>query len=217
MGLDQDIVNHRRQKFIRVTSSSSLSTSHSQFDIHFNSDTTSQIPRSFCNTAIHNKSFIMPGTENLPKVEANLKEEIEKPSELKHVEVAEKIVLPSAEDLKNEKVHENLQKGIEGFTPDKLKAVKTKEPASGADLMKTEIATGATIKAVEGFDAAALKKAETVEKNSLPDQEAIKAEKEHEQFKSGIEGFDKDKLKDVQTMEKNTLPTKETIEQEKTA
>ena len=43
--------------------------------------------RSFCKTAIHNKSFIMPGTENLPKVEANLKEEIEKPSELKHVEV----------------------------------------------------------------------------------------------------------------------------------
>ena len=43
--------------------------------------------RSFCETTIHNKSFIMPGTENLPKVEANLKEEIEKPSELKHVEV----------------------------------------------------------------------------------------------------------------------------------
>ena len=52
-------------------------------------------------------------------------------------QVAEKIVLPSAEDLKNEKVHENLQKGIEGFTPDKLKAVKTKEPASGADRKKT--------------------------------------------------------------------------------
>ena len=33
----------------------------------------------------------MPGTENLPKVEANLKEEIEKPSELKHVEVIELI------------------------------------------------------------------------------------------------------------------------------
>ena len=46
---------------------------------------------------------------------------------------------------------------------------------------------------------------------------AIKAEKEHEQFKTNIEGFDKDKLKDVQTIEKNTLPTKETIEQEKTA
>ena len=45
--------------------------------------------------------------------------------------------MPSAEDLKNEKVHENLQKGIEGFTPDKLKAVKTKEPASGADRKKT--------------------------------------------------------------------------------
>ena len=47
--------------------------------------------RSFCKTAIHNKSFIMPGTENLPKVEANLKEEIEKPSELKHVEVTKVI------------------------------------------------------------------------------------------------------------------------------
>ena len=33
----------------------------------------------------------MPGTENLPKVEANLKEEIEKPSELKHVEVTKLI------------------------------------------------------------------------------------------------------------------------------
>ena len=41
--------------------------------------------------------------------------------------------MPSAEDLKAEKTHENLQKGIEGFTPDKLKQVKTKEPASGAE------------------------------------------------------------------------------------
>merc|ERR1711994_281199 len=136
---------------------------------------------------------------------------------LKHVEVAEKIVLPSAEDLKNEKTHENLQKVIKGFTPDKLKCVKTKEPATGADLMKTEIATGATIKAVEGFDQAALKKAETNEKNPLPDQEAIQAEKEHEQFKSGIEGFDKGKLRESMTVEKNTLPTKETIDQEKAA
>ena len=44
----------------------------------------------------------------------------------------EKIVLPSAEDLKAEKTHENLQKGIEGFTPDKLKPAKTREPATGA-------------------------------------------------------------------------------------
>merc|ERR1719322_828560 len=80
------------------------------------------------------------------------------------VEVAEKNVLPSAEDLKAEKTHENLQKGIEGFTPDKLKQVKTKEPASGAELMKTEMATGATIKAVEGFDKTGLKQAETTER-----------------------------------------------------
>merc|ERR1712080_477672 len=126
----------------------------------------------------------------------------EKSTELKHVEVAEKIVLPSAEDLKAEKTHENLQKGIEGFTPDKLAHVKTKEPATGVELMKTEMATGATIKAVEGFDKDNLNKAETVEKNSLPDQDAIKAEKEHEQFKTGIEGFDKDKLRESLTVEK---------------
>ena len=52
------------------------------------------------------------------------------------LQVAEKIVLPSAEDLKQEKTHENLQKGIEGFTPDKLKSVKTKEPATGAERKK---------------------------------------------------------------------------------
>ena len=46
---------------------------------------------------------------------------------------------------------------------------------------------------------------------------AIQAEKEHEQFKSGIEGFDKGKLRESMTVEKNTLPTKETIDQEKAA
>ena len=46
---------------------------------------------------------------------------------------------------------------------------------------------------------------------------AIAAEKEHEQFKSGIEGFDKGKLRESMTVEKNTLPTKETIDQEKAA
>ena len=47
--------------------------------------------------------------------------------------------------------------------------------------------------------------------------QAIAAEKEHEQFKSGIEGFDKGKLRESMTVEKNTLPTKETIDQEKAA
>lgn len=152
-----------------------------------------------------------------PKVDAALKSEIEKPVDLKHVEVEEKNILPSAEDLKAEKTHEDLQKGIQGFTPDKLKTVKTKEAATGAELMKTEMATGATLKAVEGYDKGALKQANTIEKNPLPDQEAIQAEKEHNEFKSGIEAFDKGKLKDCVTVEKNTLPTKEVIDQEKTA
>merc|ERR1712018_201345 len=76
---------------------------------------------------------------------------------------------------------------------------------------------GATIKAVEGFDKGGLKKADTMEKNNLPDKEAINQEKQHEQFKSSIQGFDKGKLRASITEEKNTLPTKETIEQEKAA
>ena len=48
-------------------------------------------------------------------------------------QVQEKNVLPSANDLKQEKTHEELQQGIAQFEPDKLKSVKTKEPASGAD------------------------------------------------------------------------------------
>lgn len=53
----------------------------------------------------------MAEVKDLPKVEANLKQEIEKQAELKHVEVAEKIVLPSAEDLKAEKNSRKLTEG----------------------------------------------------------------------------------------------------------
>jgi len=159
----------------------------------------------------------MSAVKDLPKVEANLKNEIEKPSELKHVEVAEKVILPSAEDLKQEKTHESLIKGIEQATPDKLQHVQTRVSATPTELMKTELAKDASLGAISGFNKDELKKAETVEKNTLPNPEAIKAEKEHEQFKAGIESFDKQKLKDTETVEKNTLPTKEVIDQEKTA
>ena len=46
-------------------------------------------------------------------------------------QVEEKVVLPSADDLKAEKTHETLLKGIEGSTPDKLHQVKTRESATG--------------------------------------------------------------------------------------
>ena len=47
--------------------------------------------------------------------------------------MTEKIVLPTAEDVKAEKTHQGLIQGVESFTPDKLKPAKTREPASGSD------------------------------------------------------------------------------------
>ena len=48
-------------------------------------------------------------------------------------QTTEKQVLPSADDVKAEKTHQGLLQGVEGFTPDKLKPTKTREPESGAD------------------------------------------------------------------------------------
>merc|ERR1712029_969969 len=102
--------------------------------------------------------------------------------------------------------HQGLIQGVEGFTPEKLKKVNTREPASGADVMKTEIARQGALDGVAKFDKGNLKDVETQEKNPLPDNEAIRLEAEHQEFKESIEGFQKDKsLKKAETVEKNTL------------
>jgi len=155
--------------------------------------------------------------EELPKIEGSLKDELVKQHELKKTEVAEKNVLPSAEDLKQEKLHEGVFKGVEGFTPDKLKPTTTREAASPLDVAKTELARDKTADELKDFDKNKLKQVECQEKNPLPDADNIKAEAEHNKFKEGIEGFAKENLKTAETIEKNTLPTKEIIEQEKSA
>merc|ERR1711915_956183 len=105
--------------------------------------------------------------------------------------------------------------GVEDFENERLKSVKTREPASPSAVMQTEIARDSSISAVNEFDKTTLKKAETMEKNSLPSSESIAQEMKHMKFKDGIEGFDKSKMSHAQTLEKNTLPTKEVIEMEK--
>ena len=55
------------------------------------------------------------------------------PRNLKDVETAEKNVLPTADDVKAEKTHQGLIEGVETFSSEKLKSVKTREPASGKD------------------------------------------------------------------------------------
>ena len=52
---------------------------------------------------------------------------------MKDVETAEKNVLPTADDVKAEKTHQGLIEGVENFSSEKLKSVKTREPASGKD------------------------------------------------------------------------------------
>jgi len=158
-----------------------------------------------------------PAVKDLPKLDTQISQEIAKDHNLKKVEVTEKIVLPTAEDMKAEKTHQGMIEGVESFTPDKLKPAKTREPASGVEVMKTEMAHSASKEAVEKFDKNNMKHVETQEKNPLPDGEAIRLETEHNNFKAGIEGFDKDKLSKAETVEKNTLPTKEVIEEEKKA
>jgi len=164
-----------------------------------------------------NMSGDAPALKDLPKIEGSLKDELVKPHDLKKTEVSEKSVLPSAEDLKQEKTHEGVLKGVEGFSKDNMTPVKTREPLSGVEVAKNELHRQKAADAVKEFDKTQLKHAETQEKNSLPDSENIKAESEHIKFKEGIERFEKEKLKDVETVEKNTLPTKEVIEQEKKA
>lgn len=59
---------------------------------------------------------------------------------------------------------------------------------------------------IEGFDSKKLRPTETNEKNPLPDQNAVAAEKSHIEFISGVEQFDKSTMKHAQTAEKNPLP-----------
>jgi len=68
---------------------------------------------------------------------------------------------------------------------------------------------------VTKVDRSSMQKVQTEEKNVLPDAEAIRLEKEHEDFKSGINEFKRGSLKKADTIEKNYVPTKEDIAAEK--
>ena len=74
-----------------------------------------------------------PSTKDLPKIDNSLKGELLKEHNLKATEVNEKVVLPSADDVKQEKNHQGIMEGVEKFSPENLKSVKTREPASGAE------------------------------------------------------------------------------------
>eukprot|EP00095_Tigriopus_kingsejongensis_P010086 snap_masked-scaffold774_size99688-processed-gene-0.3 protein:Tk10086 transcript:snap_masked-scaffold774_size99688-processed-gene-0.3-mRNA-1 annotation:"ib isoform4" len=114
---------------------------------------------------------IMSAVKDLPKLQDNIKDEILSPHKLKETHVNEKNVLPSAEDVKQEKTHQSLIQGVETFQSDKLHHVKTREPASGADVVKTDMAHQGIVKDVSAFAKDNLKHVKTDEKNPLPNKD----------------------------------------------
>merc|ERR1712128_76152 len=81
----------------------------------------------------------------------------------KRTETKEKLVLPGEEDIKTEKTIQGLIMGVEGFENDKLKTVKTREPASASAVMKIELARDSSLTAVAGFENDKLKTVKTRE------------------------------------------------------
>ncbi|KAI1706651.1 thymosin beta-4 family domain-containing protein [Ditylenchus destructor] len=68
-----------------------------------------------------------PNLEELPKLPQDLKDDVDSPKQLKHVETHEKNVLPTKEDVEQEKQHEQFKAGIEKFDTHKLRQVSTEE------------------------------------------------------------------------------------------
>ena len=119
-------------------------------------------------------------SKDLPKIADDLKGELLKERSLKPCEAQEKNVLPSAEDLKQEKTHQNIMTG------DYIDILDLKKYQS---------------KGISEFKNASLKPTETVEKVVLPGSEEIKTEKNIQGVLDGVKGFESEKLKTVKTKE----------------
>ncbi|KAL7029835.1 hypothetical protein ACKWTF_006388 [Chironomus riparius] len=117
-----------------------------------------------------------PALKDLPKVDVDLKSQLESfsPTALKSASTEEKCLLPTAEDVKMEKVQQ-LVSGIEGFDSTKLRHAETQEKNSlpDKDAVAAEKTHNALISGVEHFDKTTMKHAETEEKNPLPPIEGL--------------------------------------------
>jgi len=122
-------------------------------------------------------------------------------TELKQTEVVEKSILPDAQTLREEKDKFDLLKGVEDFETSDLIHVSTKESLSGVELLKQEMTHKALNESVETFEKGDLKQTDIVEKNFLPDNETIKAEKDRSDFLRGVEGFEASDLTPVKMIE----------------
>jgi len=106
---------------------------------------------------------------------------------LNAVEIDEKIILPSKETIKLEKLIEDHLKGIGEFDQANLTPVKTSEPISGPELAKQESWRSRITQELETFDRSGLKMTSSLEeKNILPSHSTITSERLHLSLMSGL-------------------------------
>jgi len=107
--------------------------------------------------------------------------------QLKEVESEEKSVLPDADTIQSEKSHIEHLSNIASFDQSALAKVKVSEPLSGVEIAKQESFRTSISDELVSFDRSELKHTETVEKISLPDDDVISSEKQHQEFLSGVQ------------------------------
>ncbi|XP_022250070.1 thymosin beta-4-like isoform X2 [Limulus polyphemus] len=85
-----------------------------------------------------------PKKEDLPAVPSAMKDELANfdSGKMKHAHTVEKKVLPSTEEIKQEKEQQELLKGIKSYDPSKLRPTETQE--------KNELPTKETIALEKG-------------------------------------------------------------------
>merc|ERR1712025_131688 len=145
-------------------------------------------------------------------IKNSLKDELLGEHNLKHTEAAEKIVLPTAEDVKTEKNHQNILNGIEAFKCDNLKPTETKEKLvlPGADEIQTEKTMQGLLQGVEqGVELRTVKTREPASPSSI-----LQVELARDSSLTKVNEFDRATLKKAETAEKNPLPSSEAIAQE---
>ncbi|XP_076345149.1 uncharacterized protein LOC143244416 isoform X3 [Tachypleus tridentatus] len=122
-----------------------------------------------------------PKKEDLPAVPSAMKDELASfnSSHLKHAETQEKQCLPSKEDIKQEKIHQEMIEGVENFNRSALKQTNTEEKIVLPTKEEIILEKGQQelLKNIQSYNPSNLRPTETVEKNPLPTKDVIDLEK----------------------------------------
>jgi len=131
-------------------------------------------------------------------------------SSLRSAITTEKTMLPDAETIETERHRMSLLKSLE--SEHSLSPVTSKEPVSGAALVKQELTRQKVMEGVETFNMEGLRHSEVQEKAVLPDMTTIQEERIHVEHLAGIGAFDQSSLTPVKVAEPLTGP--ELVKQE---